>query len=361
MLSLNNKISLRQLQALLILNIFGSGVIVLPRRITSMANQDGWILIAIATVFALISVFLMTTLAKMFPHDSFVAYTRKVFGKAFSFLITLLFVFKILVNGSLELRLFGEIVKSTLLFNTPFYVIFACLILTSAYLATKGYESRARISEILIFVVFIPLAFVFGIASVDTDFSNLAPIFTTSASTLIYGGFFSTIAFSALPLGLITFPYLNSTKNIFKQVSIAVLLVGAFMLIVCMITISKFGAVETARQMWPVIEMMDVIDIPGAFIERQDALIMSIWIISVFCIISASLFFSSLLLKDIFKKGSHRTYVFVCSAIIFITAFIPTNIVSVFKILDFMFITFGVAFLFIIPFLLILVGKFRGY
>ena len=361
MLSLNNKISLRQLQVLLILDIFGTGVVILPRRITSLANQDGWILIVFATIFALFSAFLISKLAKMFPNDSFVSYNQKVFGKVIAFLITISFVLKILINGAMEIRLFGEIVNSTLLFNTPFYVVSASLILTSAYISAKGYESRARIAEILIFVVFIPLFFVFSIAATDSDFTNLAPVLTTPFPTLLYGGFLSTIAFSALPFGLIAFPYLNNHKKAFKAASVAIIVVAVFMLGVSAITIAKFGAIETQRQMWPVLEMMDIIDIPGSFIERQDALVMSIWIISVFCIINASLFFSSILLRDCFKKGSHGFYILISAIIIFSTAFIPKNIIAVFQIMDFMFITFGVAFLFIIPLLLVIVGKVRGY
>ena len=41
MLSINEKISLRQLQALIILSAMGTGVIVLPRRVAEIACSDG--------------------------------------------------------------------------------------------------------------------------------------------------------------------------------------------------------------------------------------------------------------------------------------------------------------------------------
>lgn len=361
MRSLNNKISLRQLQVLIILDIFGTGVLILPRKVSVLANQDGWILILISTLFALFSVFLITTIAKMFPNDSFFSYSQKALGKIFAVVVSILFIIKILVSGALELRLFGEILKSTLLQHTPFYIISFFIILVSAYAAGKGYETRGRIAEILIFIVFLPVLFVFGIATTDTDFTNLMPVLTTPYTSLIFGGFFSTVAFSALPFALLALPYLNTKQKIFKHLSISIILIGIFMVFVCAVTVAKFGVIETKRQMWPIIEAMDVVDIPGSFVERQMALVMSIWIVSVFAIINASLFFSSVLLRDVFKKGTHVTYIFISSIIIFSIAFIPDNILNVFELMDFMFITFGILFLFIIPLLIILIGKLRGY
>ena len=48
----NDKISVRQLQVLLILDIFGTGVIVMPRIAASIAGENGW-LVAIFAMFRL--------------------------------------------------------------------------------------------------------------------------------------------------------------------------------------------------------------------------------------------------------------------------------------------------------------------
>ena len=43
MFSENDKISIRQLQALLILDLFGTGVVTLPRQTVNVAGNDAYI------------------------------------------------------------------------------------------------------------------------------------------------------------------------------------------------------------------------------------------------------------------------------------------------------------------------------
>lgn len=360
MLSLNDKISVRQLQILLILDIFGTGVIILPRRVAEFVNQDGWIVIILTTILAMGFAFIVTSIGRMFPKDTFLTYCAKIVSKPIAIALSLGLVIKIIVNISMELRFFGEILRQTMLSKTPFGVICTGMILVSAYAAAKGIEAQARMAEILIFLVFVPLTFVFLIAALDVDFSNLLPVMVAKPNDLLRGSFFTGVAFNGLEFGLLVFPYMQRPKHVRKGLIHAVSLIGAFMLMITVITIAKFGPFDVKRQIWPVLEMMDVIDFPGAFIERQDALIMSFWIISVFSIVAAGLFFSSVLLKDVFKKATHSTYILICIPIVVGISYMPKNVTAVYSIMDFMYITFGIAYLLVIPVLLLVIAKLRG-
>lgn len=360
MFSTNNKISLRQLQILLILDIFGLSITFLPRRAAELAGQDGWLLIIIGTVIACFCVWIMTTLAGSFPSDSFVDYTVKIAGYPLGILISSGLVIKIIINLSLELRIFAEIIKQIMLFSTPYWVICICMLLLGAYAASKGYEARGRMAEVLIFVIFIPLAFVLCIAVTDVDFSNLKPFFNTPASSLVKGGIYSAFSFSAVEFLLLSYPYLADTKFAQKRSIQATILSGVIVAAITAITIARFGRLDVVRQMWPVLEIMDAIDLPGSFIERQDALIMSFWIIAIFVIINAGMFFSSLILKDIVKKGKHSLFILICIPIVLLISFVPENIVQAYRMIDLSYITFGAAYQLIIPILLLAAARMRG-
>ncbi len=359
MLSFNDKISIRQLQVLLILDIFGTGVIVLPRRVAEFGDQDGWIVIIIATLIAMIYAYFITSIGRMFPNKSFLEYTSIILSKPIAILISIGFIIKIVIGIAMEIRFFAEIIRQTMLYSTPFIVIFFGIILVSAYAAAKGYETRARIAEVLIYIMFIPLAFVFGVVAFDVDYSNLLPIMKTPPVNLIIGGFFTGISFKGMEFCLLVYPYIQKPKAVRKAVVNAIGFIGILMCFVTIITIGKFGPFDVKRQMWPVLEMMDSIDFPGSFIERQDALIMSFWIIATFSVVNSGLFFSSILLKDIFKKGRHSLYILACIPIVLIIAYIPKSIVDVYNIMEAVFITFGIVYMLIIPLILMLVAKAR--
>ncbi len=365
MFSFNDKISVRQLQILIILDVFGTGVIILPRRVAEFADQDGWIIVVLATLLAFFYTYVITSIGRLFPNDSFLTYTSKILTKPIGLLLSLGFIVKIIVSSAMELRFFGEIIKQTMLENTPFTIVCFSMLAVSGYAAAKGYETRARLAEILIFVVFVPLIIVFSIAAVDSDFTNLLPVMVAPPIDLLTGGFYCGTAFMGMEFCLLVYPYITKPKDVRKGALSAVLWVGVILVLITAITISKFGPFDVQKQMWPVLEMMDVIDLPGSFIERQDAFVMSFWIISVFAIINAGLFFSAIILKDsvqsIFKKCKirHSVFIFICMIAIAIISFLPQNISQVNEIMDFMFMTFGVAYLIVIPIILFAVAKLR--
>lgn len=360
MFSNNNLISLRQLKLLLILDIFGMSITILPRKLAEYGGQNAWLIMLISLILASICLFIINSLASLFPNESFVEYTSKIIGKPLGIIISLGFIFKILILVAFEIRIFSEILKEIMLFNTPFWVIALSMLGIGGYMASKGYEARGRIAEILIFVVFIPLAFVFFITLFDVDFSNLKPFLKEiQPNKIISGSMYTLFYFSGLEFILLIYPYIKEKKEIKKTTFKSLIFVGAVMLFTSIITVAKFGKYNLIHQMWPVLEMMDTIDLPGSFIERQEAFTMTFWIISIFMIVNAGVFFSSLIFKDTIKKGTHTMYICICLVIIYIVALLPKNVDEVYYMMDKFYKISGPIYLFVIPLILLIIAKIR--
>lgn len=360
MFSNDNMISIRQLQILLILNNFGMSIVVLPRKVSQIAGQDGAWLILAGLLVSFIYLFIINKVAQVYPNESFVSYCCKILGKPLGYLISLGFILKIIFSLALEIRAFSEIINEIILFKTPISIISISMLILGGYAASKGYEARGRIAEILIFFILIPLIFVLLLAIFDSDINNLKPFFENiNIKTSLQGGFFSAFYFSSIEFVLFVYPYIKDKSLIQKSTFKAVSFIGIIMFLISLITISRFGKEDVNHQMWPVLEIMDTINLPGSFIESQEALIMSFWIIAIFIIISTGFFFSSLLFKDIIKKGKHSIYILICLPIIYFLSLIPRNISEVYKFMDILNITFGVFYLFIAPFIMLVVAKIR--
>jgi len=359
--ALNNKISLRQLQALLFLEIFGFGVTALPRRVAESAAQDGWIAVLLATVMIIPMVLIATHVTKLAPSLSFHDFVSKLMTKPIGIIISLIFCARLVLLASFNLRIFAEITRQTMLPATPFAAVFVSMLLLAAYGAAKGIETRARMAEVLIFIVLLPLIFVFGISGRDIDFTNLTPVFATSPTNILSGSFSAFFAFSGIEVLLLLGPYLSRPKHLTKSASQTVITLGIFMAIITAVTIARFGPTNIIHQMWPVLKMMDTISLPGSIIDRQGALIMTFWIISAYATINAALFFSSLLLKDVVKRGKHSYYILGLVPIIAILAHLPENLVSVYEYFNLANSTFGLATMVAIPLLLFIIAKIRRF
>ena len=359
MLWLNDKISIRQLQVLMIINIFGTGVGILPRVTAEIANQDGWLLVVIATLFAMGCVYLITGLCQHYPDKSFFEYSSLLISKPLAFLLTMGLVIRLVLHLGLTIRLSLEVITQAMLPTTPLWIPTLLILLVSGYGASKGYETRARLAEILIFIVLIPIGLVFTIAAFNVDYSNILPVLTTPKSTLLYGGISTLQAFIGIELLLLCYPYVTKHTRIRGAALTSVLVLGAIMTLTTIITLSRFGIYSIKSQIWPVIAMMDSTNLPGSFIQRQGVLVMSFFIISVFAIVNACLFFSSLLMKSAIKKGKHPHYVALCMILGFVVSVLPSNLIEVYNYMESTFLTFGLFYMFVVPLLLFVIAKLK--
>jgi len=359
MVFLNDKISIRQLQILLILNIFGTGVLTLPRRAAIFANQDGYVSVLIAVLFAAVLSLIVTTVAGRYEKDSFFDYCGSLLSKPIAYLLSIGFVVKLIINLALELRFFGEIVRQTLLESTPFWVIASLILVIGGYAASKGYETRARLGEMFVLVVFVPIIVIFVIASFKANAENVMPILKTPINNLALGAFYSGMSFTGIELCLLAFPYLNTPQKARNGVFFAVIAIGALMVVIAFLTIATLGADDTKIQLFPMLQMMDQIEVPGSLLERQKAFIMSFWIVSAFFIVNAYLFFSSLLMKSTFKKGTHSGYIWISAAAVLIISLLVKTLSDAETYMKLMFVTFDLFYLVLLPVLLLVAGSIK--
>ena len=64
MFSENDKISIRQLQALLILDLFGTGVVTLPRQTVNVAGNDAYIAVLLGSIIMAVFTLVFTILGQ---------------------------------------------------------------------------------------------------------------------------------------------------------------------------------------------------------------------------------------------------------------------------------------------------------
>ncbi|NLM48995.1 MAG: GerAB/ArcD/ProY family transporter [Epulopiscium sp.] len=358
MFSKNEKICIRQLESLLILDLYSRGVLFLPRLAVEAANQDGWICLIGATILAAFYGFIITRLVRRFPNDTFVEFSAKILSKPVGMVLSLLFFVKLIIFAAFELRIFGEVVKQILLPQTPIEVIIASMLLIASYLVRKGFEARARLGEILFFIVFIPLISVLIFVLPDADFGNLQPFLTTSFTHFLKSSYDLSLTYIAIELLLLVGPFINDYRKLEKASVISIFFVGILNVISAIIVLAVFGVVQTKRQLLPFMVLMGIVEIPGAFIERQEILMIIFWILSDFSFINASLYFSSLIIKRVSKIEDQGFLVLPLVPIVYLISLFPDNIVQT---TDWILVlrSFRILFMFFIPLVLLLVARLR--
>lgn len=358
----NNKISLRQLQALLLLDLLGTAVITLPRRTADVAGVDGWAGVMVGGILLLGVLWMFTALLAKTPRITVVELCMSHFGRPAGILLSLGLGIKLLLTSGLELRIFCEMINQTMLFRTPVWITAGAMALVCVCVAAGGYECRARAAEILFVLVILPLLFFLTIAAFSVDYSQLQPVFHAGARPIGRAGVVTLFSFQGIEALLLVYPYLSEPDKARKSLFSAGLLLLGITTAITILTIAWFGDITVKSKLFPVLQMLDSIDVPGAFWNRQDIFMLWFWTVSVFASVSAGLFFASIIMVRIVKKASAYNGKWLLLGLIplYLTAILPGSAASATAYMEVVKKIGGGFYILLLPAILLLLSRAKG-
>lgn len=359
MLIRNNQVSKRQVGLLLILQMFSTPILILPRMMASTVAQDGWLIPIIGGVVGYIYVLIITGLTMRFPGKTISEFGPMILGKVLGTMIVICFGLKILISTAFELRLLCEIIKQVLLPNTPTSVIMMVMLFTVSYLVGAGIEAYGRMGEILVFLVFIPLAIVFAFIVAKADYRQLLPVLQSKPWDIMRATYYVSLTFMPLEFMLIFTGFMKEPDKAKSTCKWALSFIVSIEVIIIILTYVGIGVLEAKRNFWPVLTLVQNIQFPGAFIENQEIAMISCWILSIFVYIGAGVYVTSLISGRVFKFKKDNFFILPLIPIMYILAMLPSSFGQVYQWNNLFRIYFGALFLCVIPLILLIVSKVR--
>ncbi len=366
MFSDNEKISLRQLKRLLVFDLFSISGLIIPHIATIASGKDGIISIILATLFAIIYSYFILNFAKL-SGGRFLEYSSSNLGKPLTFVIGFLYILKLLISCMFAMRLFGEIINETLLEDTDPRIIILIILIVSAYSASKGFEVRARITEVLYFIVIVPIFIFLMIGLGKVQISNLMPLFTKNPGEIISGGYGVFLMYSVIELLLFTSPLINFKKSdinmgkkVYHYVVKALVITGILNLLIFIVTMGILGSAQTGQKLWSMVTILQVIKLPGGFVQRQDAFLLTFWMLSIFTIISAFFYYITLIGKHIFKVPNRNYLLVPFLLVIFGISVLPIETEEFYYYFEKYMKYIGIPQSLVLPLLVVLIGKLRA-
>lgn len=88
---------------------------------------------------------------------------------------------------------------------------------------------------------------------------------------------------------------------------------------------------ETLKTLvWPTLEMIKAVELPGGFLERIESLFLTVWTMTIFSTIAISHFLVGQALGQLFNRDSKR-FVYAAVPVVYIGAMTPQNVVELFQ------------------------------
>ena len=325
----------------------------------STASQDGWLIPILGVLVGYLYVLVITRLTMKFPNKTLSEFAPLITGKVIGNSIVILFGLKILITTAFELRLLCEIIRQVLLPRTPTSLIMMVMLFTVAYLVGAGIEAYGRMAELLVFLVFIPLAIVFAFIVAKADYRQLLPVFQSKPWDVARATYYVSLTFMPLEFMLLFTGFMKDPDQAKSTCRWAISVVFIIETITIMLTYVGIGVMEAKRNFWPVLTLVQSIQFPGAFIENQEIAMISCWILSIFVYISAGLYSLSLISGRVLKLKKDNFFILPFIPIIYILAMLPSSFGQVYEWNNLFRIYFGALFLLPIPLILLVVANYK--
>ena len=194
MFSSNEKISGRQAFRLLVFDLLGLGTLLIPTAVAGFCGRDGIFCIIAGTVAGILFLKLMVY-AVGDMQGSFAEYTVNMCGTFFGKIIQAGYFLYLVLLAGYTAYLFSVTVLNNLLRGESFYLVLVLILGLVWYGLLSGIEGRARVYELLFWIILIPLFIMLASAldEVKTDYWN--PVFFTERSDFFAGSVYLFISY----------------------------------------------------------------------------------------------------------------------------------------------------------------------
>lgn len=301
----NRKISGRQAFRLLVYDLLGLGTLLIPTVLASVAGRDGFFCIILGTFAGLLYLKLLAPVVRDMKVP-FVQYLEERFGVAVGKIVQVGYLFYFVLLAGYAAWLFSSLVLRHLLRQESFWLVLAVVVLLTVYGIWNGIEGRARIYELLFWVVMLPLFVMLFVAVDEIDLDYWTPVFITGAGGFLSGIYYVFICFSLVFLVLFSGEFVAKREVLVRAGRLAVIFAGTVHAGLYLILLGIFGAKALGVMEFPAVTMMSTVRISDGFLKRLDALMFGIWFFTLYAILSSSVFYGGMVLRQLLGIGRNN-------------------------------------------------------
>lgn len=347
----NDKVSIHQLFCLMLINLMGTSLLNMPGMAADGAGTDGWLSILIGAGLAVVYGSIIASLVKNHPDKTLIEIAHDRWGRWGGAVIGFLFWILLILLATCELRTYAAIIRQTLLERTPMIVILVSMIGCVVYAAMKGCECRARLAEITLLFILLPLLFLVLFALPQVEIYELGPMLVHDSGDLIKTGFRLSLLYIPLCLLQTGGCYIGRMwrGSIYRTILIVIGITAILNIVLYVLIVGCLGVDMASDSLWPLMQVMAVVDIPILEIERQDALLMTFWILTEFTLLTSYIFHAGIAWQKLNRHGQHRRGVVISASVVLMLSLPSISISQLFQVDRWVYAAAGILFLLLIP------------
>ncbi|WP_342427755.1 endospore germination permease [Paenibacillus sp. FSL L8-0158] len=318
------KISARQIMILTTLFTVGSAILIIPSGMASVAKQDAWIAALVGVGAGLLILYMYSKIASLYPDMTLIGIMETLLGKWLGKAAGLLFFITLFINAPAPVLFYiGNFMTTQMIPETPILAVNILFSLIVVLAARLGLEVLVRSAELL-FPLFTLLYISFvGLVVSNIKLENVQPVLEAGVGPIWPAALsFCSTVFIPHIIFLMIFPdSINRSDQTRKAFFIGSVIGGLMLVVVVALAILVLGPDLTARNIYPSYALAKKISI-GNFLQRIEAIMATMWFISLFFRITLYMHTTVTAIAQIFRLKKDRQLVLPLGMILIILSII---------------------------------------
>jgi|LSQX01.2.fsa_nt_gb spore germination protein (amino acid permease) len=295
------------------------------------AGPAGWLLSIAASLVALVMFVILIKLYKSFGNSDILDVAQRGGGKLLKILTGLVMTASLFFLTVIVIREFSEDMKIVSLPVSPISFVMFFFIVGIAVASFFGVEAILRYHAIAIPIISAGYILILIGAIPHMDASNLMPIWGTGLKEIVQKSLLRSSIYGEMMVLFLLPPFLGSYSEV-KSVGYIAFAISAFFLITGSITyILSTPYPSSLEPFLPAYSIARAINM-GRFFQRIESMFVFIWAMAALMYLTATFYFMIHTFAKTAGLKHTRPLILPFAVIVFSTAFIPDNLISVIKI-----------------------------
>ena len=302
----NGKISARQTFRLFVFDFMGIATLLLPPYLSKLCGVDGIWVILIGSILGFVYMFYLKLLMKKMGSD-IMSFLKEKKGCVARRITQFLVGGHCIITAGFLAYVFAKLMMDSLVQEVSYEWIILVIVAMAIYAVKGGIESRARVYEVLFFIILIPYVAMVLASIRNFEVRYVEELFVTSPENMLKGIYLIFLLITPMFFSLFLVRDKGTGEgSIIKSVAWAlgvtsVILLGSYVLL-----LGNFGAKSLATMDFPIVTLMSTIQFEGNFLKRMDALMVAVWFFTLFALLNLHLHYATMMCKEIKAFGKKK-------------------------------------------------------
>lgn len=321
--NVKEKVDPKIVATLLIVGIVELEVFTVPRKIVEIAGRDAWISVLCGGVIMSLLVYLLICLAARFPRKNFFQYCDEVWGKTLGWPIILAYFLFWSVYLVLLLQEFGWINQIFFLKETPIAIPKLLVAAAAAILVTYGFTAIARFFQLMLLFILLPLLGVLMLTIPNIEWTHFLPFMGNGILPVLKGIFYYlSVLQGMMAIILIFSPFLEKPRDALKPALIGINVIFFLSVIQTVGAIGVLGVENIIESVWPGIDTISVIEMPGFPVERFELWLTIPWFVGIFTSWALFLYFLAYGVMQVFSLNKKKEVIYIVTVALFLVGYL---------------------------------------